>query len=179
MAAADRREQGAAAALFSALYEELGRLAQREVALQRGGHATVGVKSLLHETYMVMCERGATFSDQGRFMAYAARVMRGLIIDHARHRRTQKRGGHFYITSLETDLPADPRHDELERINDALMELAELAPDLAEIVDLKFFCGFSCAEIAALRGVSERTVQRSWDKARIYLHRTMRTTAAD
>jgi RNA polymerase sigma factor (TIGR02999 family) len=180
VAAAERSDRGAAEALFSALYEELRRLAQRELAYQRGAHVTIGVKSLLHEAYMVICGRsGATFADQGHFMAYAARVMRGLIIDHARNRRAQKRGGQFFITSLDVDVPAAGNAGELEGIGDALAELTELAPALAEVVDLKFFCGFSFAEIAAMRGVSERTVQRSWEKARLYLHRTMRTTALD
>jgi RNA polymerase sigma factor (TIGR02999 family) len=108
-------------------------------------------------------------------MGYAARVMRGLIIDHARSRQAQKRGGLFQITSLgsETDAgPADAR--ELTQISDALEKLARAEPLLAEVVDLKFFCGFSFAEIAAMRNLSERTVQRKWEKARIYLHRELR-----
>jgi RNA polymerase sigma factor (TIGR02999 family) len=109
-------------------------------------------------------------------MGYASRVMRGLIIDHARNRRAQKRGGQFEITELGTavaDAVADDK--ELSLISDALDELAQSEPALAEVVDLKFFCGFSFAEIAAMRDVSERTVQRQWEKARIYLHHTLRT----
>ena len=104
-------------------------------------------------------------------MAYAARVMRGLIIDDVRRRRSEKRGGLFEITSLgldHADSVIDP--SSLILIGDALDELAEVEPDLAEIVDLKFFCGFSFAEIAAMRGVSERTIQRNWEKGRLYLH---------
>src|SRR3981081_1561336 len=110
-----------------------------------------------------------------RFLGYAARVMRGLIIDHARGRHAQKRGGLFEITSLDTeamDNAAD--HRELVQISEALDELSKVEPSLAEVVDLKFFCGFSFAEIAAMRDVSERTVQRNWEKARIYLHRKIR-----
>ena len=102
-------------------------------------------------------------------------VMRGLIIDHARSRNAIKRGGEFEITSLETDSaenPADAK--ELSSISDALDQLAKVEPKLAELVDLKFFCGFSFAEIAALENLSERTVQRRWEKARIYLHRNIR-----
>jgi RNA polymerase sigma factor (TIGR02999 family) len=115
------------------------------------------------------------FPDRARFMAYAARAMRGLIIDYARSRHAQKRGGHFEITALDTNISnevADEIH--LTEVSDALDELAKLEPDLAQVVDLKFFCGFSFAEIAAMRGVSERTVQRDWEKARIYLHRSLR-----
>jgi RNA polymerase sigma factor (TIGR02999 family) len=123
-----------------------------------------------------MAEReGPAFPDRARFMGYAARVMRGLIIDHARNRQAQKRGGLFEITSLTTDVLENPvDHLELERIGEALDQLSKTEPSLAEIVDLKFFCGFSFLEISAMRAVSERTVQRNWEKARIYLHRNLR-----
>jgi RNA polymerase sigma factor (TIGR02999 family) len=109
-------------------------------------------------------------------MLYAARVMRGLIIDHARNRNAQKRGGLFELTTFNTDARENHVDDRgLKRLSEALDELAETEPALAELVDLKFFCGFSFAEIAAMRGVSERTVQRAWEKARIYLHGSIRT----
>jgi RNA polymerase sigma factor (TIGR02999 family) len=108
-------------------------------------------------------------------MGYAARVMRGLVIDHARERHAQKRGGLFEITSLDTAAMENAvDHRELVQISDALDELVKVEPALAEVVDLKFFCGFSFAEIAAMRDISERTVQRNWEKARIYLHRKIR-----
>ena len=108
-------------------------------------------------------------------MTYAARVMRGLIIDHARNRRAQKRGGQFEITSLVTDIVEQVAdHQELTRISQALDELAKMDGSLSQIVDLKFFCGFSFGEIADMHGLSERTVQRKWEKARIYLHRSLR-----
>jgi RNA polymerase sigma factor (TIGR02999 family) len=106
-------------------------------------------------------------------MAYAARVMRGLIIDHARRRHALKRGAEFEITSEVTAVDRAVDDRELTRISDALDELAKVDTSLAEVVDLKFFCGFSFAEIGAMRGVSERTVQREWEKARIYLHRAL------
>jgi RNA polymerase sigma factor (TIGR02999 family) len=104
--------------------------------------------------------------------------MRGLIIDYARGRQAQKRGGLFEITSMNTDIVegiADG--EELSRISEALDELATVDPRLAQVVDLKFFCGFSFAEIAAMQAVSERTVQRDWEKARIYLHQALQGTA--
>jgi RNA polymerase sigma factor (TIGR02999 family) len=102
--------------------------------------------------------------------------MRGLIIDHARERHAQKRGGLFEITAIDTDTLEDPvDHRELAQIGEALDELAKAEPALAEVVDLKFFCGFSFVEIAAMKRVSERTVQRNWEKARLYLHRKIRT----
>jgi RNA polymerase sigma factor (TIGR02999 family) len=101
--------------------------------------------------------------------------MRGLIIDHARNRQAQKRGGLFEFTSLGTEDGGNSiDRRELSLISDALDELAKVDAPLAELVDLKFFCGFSFAEIATMRSVSERTVQRNWEKARIYLHRSIR-----
>jgi len=165
----------ASEALFTALYHELHQLARRQLA--RRGPATLSATTLLHQAYLDMAEReGPSFPDRARFMGYAARVMRGLIIDHARDRRAQKRGGLFEITSLENhalEEPADAR--ELTQIGEALDRLAKADVALAEVVDLKFFCGFSFAEIAAMRNLSERTVQRQWEKARIYLHRELRT----
>jgi RNA polymerase sigma factor (TIGR02999 family) len=141
---------------------------------------TLSATTLLHKAYIEIASRdGASFEDSNRFMGYAARVMRGLIIDYARSRQAQKRGGQFEITSLdiEVEQPVDDR--ELVRISESLDELAKAEPALAEIVDLKFFCGFSFAEIAAMRQTSERTIQRQWEKARIYLHHSIRATPAD
>ena len=146
-------------------------MARRQLSRGAGG-VTLGTTTLLHEAYLDMAEReGGAFPDRARFMAYAARVMRGLIIDYSRSRQAHKRGGQFEIAPLEDDV-ADPAadHRELVRISEALDELATVDPSLAQIVDLRFFCGFSFAEIAAMQGVSERTVQRHWEKARIYLH---------
>lgn len=175
MNAVEDGEASAADALFSALYAELHRLAKRELG-RPGAAVSLSPTTLLHEAYLDMSGReGTSFPDRSRFMGYAARVMRGLIIDHARERHAQKRGGHFEITTLDTDA-ADHAidHQNLTQISGALDELSKLEPGLAEVVDLKFFCGFSFVEIATLRNVSERTVQRSWEKARIYLHRKIR-----
>ncbi len=158
-------------ALFGTLYAELHRLARRELN-RRGSAGSLGVTTLLHEAYLSMSGKDDTvFVDHARFMAYAARVMRGLIIDDVRRRRSEKRGGLFAITSLDMDDPVSVMTPHaLVLISDALDELAEAEPELAEIIDLKFFCGFSFAEIAAMRGVSERTIQRNWEKGRLYLH---------
>jgi RNA polymerase sigma factor (TIGR02999 family) len=172
--AAERGEPAATDALFGALYSDLHRLARRELARQ-GAPVSLSATTLLHEAYLDMAgQAGPSFPDEARFLSYAARVMRGLIIDHVRSRCARKRGGGFEITSLPVDaeeLVIDER--ELTRLSDALDELAAIEPSLAQVVDLKFFCGFSLSEIAGMRGVSERTVQRHWDKARIYLHRSL------
>jgi RNA polymerase sigma factor (TIGR02999 family) len=171
---AERGDAAAAEALFEELYTELHRLARRELA-HRGRNLTLGVTTLLHEAYIKMSGReGVAFPDHGRFMAYAARVMRRLVIDHVRNRRAQKRGGLVQVLPLKTTVVGRIANaDELQRISDALDQLAEIDATLAEIVDLKFFCGFSFIEIGAMRGVSERTIQRQWEKARLYLHRAL------
>ncbi len=158
-------------ALFQVLYAELHRLAQGRLA-RSSGDLTLGTTTLLHEAYLDMASRERALPlDRGRFMAYAARAMRGLVIDYVRNRRAQKRGGQFEITSIETDVvDSSSEAEELTRISDALGKLAAAEPLLAQVVDLKFFGGFSFTEIAEMWGVSERTVQRYWEKARIYLH---------
>lgn len=164
--------------LFTLLYAELHRLAQRQ--LRRSGFVTLSPTALLHETYLNMAGRpSSAFPDRARFLAYASRAMRGLLIDYVRERRAQKRGGAFEITSLPTELPAGAEPDEqLEGISEALESLGALEPRLAQVVDLKFFCGFSFAEIAELLGTSERTAQRDWDKARMLLRRYLRDQEA-
>jgi RNA polymerase sigma factor (TIGR02999 family) len=175
MLAAEAGDEAAGRRLFAALYSELHRIAKRELA-RAGAPPSLGVTTLLHEAFLEIAARnGTAFPDRARFMGYAARVMRGLIINHAKTRQTAKRGGHFEITSLEInggEPVADDR--ELSEISDALDQRAKFDPRLAELVDLKFFCGFSFAEIAAMRCTSERTVQRNWEKARLYLHRSLR-----
>lgn len=170
--AAEQGDGAAADALFAALYSELHLLAKRELAKQ-GAPVSIGATTLLHQAYIDMAARdGVSFPDRARFMGYAARVMRGLIIDHARERRAAKRGGQFHITSLPTDA-AESIVDEREliQVGEALDELAKREPDLAAIVDLRFFCGFTLEEAAALQGINERTARRRWERARVYLHR--------
>jgi RNA polymerase sigma factor (TIGR02999 family) len=176
IAAAEQGNRSAGETLFATLYSELHEMARRELA-RRGSAGSLGVTTLLHEAYLDISKRDTlAFPSQAQFMGYASRVMRGLIIDHAREQRAQKRGGQFEITTLRTDIAASGVDDgELAAIGEALEELAAMDRSLAELVDLKFFCGFTFVEIAAMRQVSERTVQRQWEKARIYLHRRLRS----
>jgi RNA polymerase sigma factor (TIGR02999 family) len=160
-------------ALFAASYAELRRLAQRE--LQRFPSIGVSPTTLVHEAYLNLAERqGIAFEERGKFLGYTARAMRGLLIDFARHQQALKRGAGFEITQLSTRI-GDEAADavELTRLSDALDQLARLDPRLAEVVDLKYFCGFSFAEIANFREMSERTVQRDWEKARLLLFRDL------
>jgi RNA polymerase sigma factor (TIGR02999 family) len=160
-------------ALFAALYEELHRIAEAHLR-RSAGHVTLSATTVLHEAYLDIARRDAlVFPDRSRFLGYASRAMRGLIIDYVRRRNAQKRGGELTFTSLAEESHSTEPAVDLERLDAALQELASFDPALAEVVDLKFFCGFSFAEIAAIRDVSERTVQRDWAKARALLHQSL------
>jgi RNA polymerase sigma factor (TIGR02999 family) len=138
--------------LFAVLYDELHRVASLE--LRRNAAASLTPTTLLHETFLSFSLRESwELSDRPRFMAYAVRAMRGLIIDCLRRGNSQMR-----------DI-------EIEKLRAALDALTGIDARLAECVDLKFFCGFSFAEIAQLWNVPERTVHRDWDKARLLLYR--------
>ena len=174
VARADAGDGAAKEALFTALYADLHRVAQAQIR-RMGGQLTVSATTLLHEAYLDIAGReAAAFPDRNRFLGYASRAMRGLVINYVRSRQVQKRGGELTFVELDEARAAAPgQAGELEALGVALDELATLQPDLAELVDLKFFCGFSFAEVAGMRGVSERTIQRDWAKARLLLHRSL------
>lgn len=159
--------------LFAALYAELHRLAERQ--LKRSAGVMISPTTLLHESYLRFSADAAQFPDKERFIGYAARVMRGLLIDMLRERLALKRGSGFHITQLNTEV-AEVQADvtEASRLSEALDELAAKDARLAELVDLKYFCGYTFAEIAALRGGSPRTLQRDWEKARMILFQKLK-----
>jgi len=158
--------------LFASLYGDLRNLAERQ--LRRSSGVPLSPTTVLHEAYLAMSGRDAQFPDRERFLGYAARVMRGLIIDFVRERRAVKRGSEFHITQLPTEVAeAIPEERELEQLSEAIDALASQDARLAQVVDLKYFCGYSIEEIAALRGVSARTVLRDWEKARTVLYQQM------
>lgn len=174
MLSAERGDKNAAAQLFATLYAELHRLAERQLRANASG-LTLSATTLLHEAYMDLARGNAHFPDRARFFAYASRAMRGLIIDAVRERRALKRGGMFHLTTLVTAIAEEvPQSDDMGRLSDALDELVRTDAPLGELVDLKYFCGLTLGEIAALRQVSERTVQRDWEKARLFLHHVLK-----
>ncbi len=180
--AAEAGDRASVEEVFAVLYAELHRLAESHLRRQSPDF-TLGTTTLLHDTYLQMSSRAGTeFPDKARFFAYASRVMRGMVIDRVRNRKAQKRGGEFHFTTL-SDIGVAV-HDEtstpdLDALAVAMAELTELDARLAELVDLHFFCGFAFIEIAALRGVSERTVQRDWRKARMLLASRVTTWTRD
>ncbi len=158
--------------LFTTLYGDLCRLARREVR-RNGAQDIVGTGTLVHDAWLDIRRRPSlAFDEPGRFLAYAARTVRGLVIDRVRARNAQKRGGGL-ITALDTHVDQVAQPELPVGIGEALDELANLEPELAQVVDLKFFCGFTLAEVARIQGISERTAQRQWEKARLLLYRAL------
>lgn len=155
-------------ALFASLYAELRRLARREVR-RNGAYGVMSADTVLHEAWLdIQGRERLSFERPGQFLGYAARTMRGLVIDRLRAFRAKKRGGDVITSSLDEgeDVCIALAHQDTHFVMDALEHLERLEPDLAQLVDLRFFCGFTIGEIAQLQGISVRTAQRKWEKAR-------------
>ncbi|HEX6834724.1 MAG TPA: ECF-type sigma factor [Rudaea sp.] len=161
--------------LFAAVYDELKRLAHRQLAAN--ANATVDTTGLVHETYLKLTQpERLRLNDRGHFFATAARAMRQILVDQARRRLAGKRGGAGVAVTLEDGIGAealDP--EELVHLDDALARLQQLEPRLAELVELRFFAGLPVERIAELRGVASRTVIRDWRRARAFLFDSVQT----
>jgi RNA polymerase sigma factor (TIGR02999 family) len=156
--------------LFTSVYGELRRIARRQLA-SRPLHATLDTTALVHEAYLKLAQ-GTTLSmrDRFHFFATTARAMRLVLIDHARSRLRAKRGGGAPVRALEEgEIAAVERPEELVALDEALSRLEATDPDLARIVEWRFFGGLSVEEIAATLEVSDRTVKRHWRAARALL----------
>ena len=162
---------GARDALFAAAYGDLQRLARAR--LRGGGRSTcIDTCVLVHESYLrCLNTTGLRPADRRAFFAYASRVMRSVIVDTVRERLTQRRGGDLRRTTLSTELLDNLPSDEAEvlDVHQALEQLALADERLAQVVELRYFGGYSETEIAAALGVTERTVRRDWEKARLLL----------
>jgi len=164
-------EPGARDKLFACAYAELRKLARSR--LRDGGRNTVlDTTALVHETYLRFLNSGQLRSDDRRaFFAYASRVMRSVIIDAVRERQAERRGGDLDRLTLNTQLldklPAG--EDELLQVHEALEALAQAEPRLAKVVEMRYFGGYSEQEIAEALELTDRTVRRDWDKARLLL----------
>jgi RNA polymerase sigma factor (TIGR02999 family) len=158
---------------FELLYRELKRRARGE--LYRHQALTMGATTLLHETWLRLSAAQLHLASQQDLVRYSAAVMRGIVIDRIRARHAAKRGGMTEHVTLSTlDEPAGGPDRETLAVGEALQALAQHEPALAELVELKFFAGLTLGEIASLRGCSERTAQRDWDKARLLLHAALK-----
>jgi RNA polymerase sigma factor (TIGR02999 family) len=160
--------------MLSQVYDELRDVARRQLELRAGG-GTLSPTGLVHEAYLKLAgQAGITWKDRGHFMSLAALAMRHVLVDRARARFRQKRGGAAdVITFDEALIPAKNQASVLLRLSDAIDELAALEPRLARVIDCRFFGGFSDEEIAAALGVTTRTVQRDGAKARMLLRRAL------
>ncbi|HEV8125922.1 MAG TPA: sigma-70 family RNA polymerase sigma factor [Gemmatimonadales bacterium] len=160
--------------LFRLIYRDLHARAHRQLARSRPGD-TLSTTALVHETYLKLV--GSThqaYLDRGHFFAVAARAMRQILVDYARSRLADKRGGGARNSTLEPEQLAGPqRSEDLIALDEALIELSQLDERLAETVELRYFAGLSVEEVAEARGVSPRTVKRDWRKARAFLYRAI------
>ena len=169
-------EPGARDQLFTAAYAELRKLARSRLC--GGGRNTVlDTTALVHESYLRFLNSGRLRSaDRRAFFAYASRVMRSVIVDAVRERQAERRGGDLSRLTLNTELidklPAS--EDELLGVNEALEVLAQAEPRLAKVVEMRYFGGYTEVEIGEALGLTERTVRRDWDKARLLLSAILR-----
>lgn len=166
--------------LLPSVYEELRELAHRRLRDEQLGH-TLGTTALVHEAYLRMKPLDAgEWRDRAQFFALASKVMRHVLVDYARRRRAEKRGGSQSPITLDPGRHAiEPRLPEFLAVNDALDQLALLDPRLVQVVECRFFGGLSAAETADALDVSLRTVERDWTRARAYLVELLRESPPD
>ena len=171
LARATQGDRAAREALFAAAYQQLRRLAHSR--LHGGGRNTVlDTTALVHESYLRLMQAGElTFDDRRAFFGYASQVMRSVIVDSARARRAERRGGDAQKLTLSTDLAQDlEQHDDaIVQVHEALQELEQADARAARMVEMRYFGGYSDREIADALDITERTVQRDWDKAKMLL----------
>jgi RNA polymerase sigma factor (TIGR02999 family) len=162
--------------LFSIVYDDLHRMAQAKVA-HNGPMTLLDPTSLVHEAYLRFQRAGRLDLDsRGRFMAYAAQVLRTIIVDMARRRSADRRGGGAVHATLNTDIAASigQTDSDIEWIDTALDELEATDPRLKQVVEMRYFGGLTEAEVAEALGVTERTVRRDWQRARLLLSVSLR-----
>lgn len=160
--------------LFPVIYQELRRVAQRQMRRERPDH-TLGVSGLVHEAYLKLVDQAQVdWQSREHFYGVAARAMRQILIDYARRRRAGKRGGEWDRTSIaEKELAFDAPLEELLAVEEALERLDQVDPRLRKLVEFRYFCGLTEEETAQVLGVTVRTVQRDWVKARAWLYREL------
>lgn len=169
IARARRGEPDAVNALFSNAYRELQGLARAR--LRASPHGPMDTTSLVHESYLRLASAGQLrLEDRPHFIRYAASAMRSVIVDLARKRSTEKHGGGAQQVTLGSDVPGlGTGEEEILRVHDTLDELARLDPRLVQVVEMRYFSGMTELEIAEVLGITERTVRRDWEKARLWL----------
>ena len=162
--------------LMPLIYTECRRIAARQLAAERGDH-TLDPTALVHELYLrLIGQRSATWENRAQFFAVAARLMRRILVDHARAHHAGKRGGDALFVSLRVagDTPTDAHAVDVMAIDAALERLGALDPEQVRIVELRYFAGLTVEETAQVVGRSARTVKREWQLARAWLYRELR-----
>jgi RNA polymerase sigma factor (TIGR02999 family) len=159
--------------LFPLVYEELRQLAHAQLRRERPGH-TLGTTGLVHETYVRLVDQTRVeWRDRGHFFVAAAWAMRRILVDYARRNRAARRGGGSVRLTLNEDLPAAERGEMLLALDEALGRLAALDRRLSQVVECRYFGGLTEQETADALGVTRRTIQRDWAKARGWLYLEM------
>jgi RNA polymerase sigma factor (TIGR02999 family) len=174
LAAISGGDQAAWDALFPLVYERLQAIARRQLRGERTGH-TLATSDLVHEAYFSLVDiESVSWTDRVHFMAMAARAMRRVLIDHARARGTQKRGGWGDQVKLDVDaVPVDAPDEQLLSLDEALDRLEAWNERYGRIVECRFFAGMSIEETAEALDISPATVKRDWLVARAWLHREL------
>ena len=164
--------------LIPLVYEELRRLARNYLRRERGDH-TLQATALVHEAYLRLIDGDVSWQNRAHFYGMAAKLMRRVLVDHARARNAEKRGGLLEKISLDEarDLPPGCAHD-VVALDGALKDFSTTYPRKAEVVELKFFGGLEVKQIAEVLQVSEKTVLRDWQFAKLWLCRELSENAA-
>ena len=169
-------EAGAMERLLPLVYDELHRIARNKMRGEREGH-TLQATALTHEAFLRLVDQSrVSWQGRAQFFAVAATTMRRILVDHARGRSRQKRGGdveHLRLTLIE-DVGAPEREEDVIALDDALTRLEREDEVKARIVELRFFGGLSVKEVAETLGLGVRTVERHWEFARAWLYRELR-----
>ncbi len=166
-------DKRAADQLYELLYQDLRRAARAQ--LRKHADRQLDTTSLVHECYLrLTSSEELKPRDRKHFLAYAATAMRSVIVDMARLRLTEKRGSGQAVVTLRTAMgeavAREPEEENVLRIHDALEDLAAISERLAHIVEMRYFGGMSEVEVADALGISRRTAQRDWEKARLFLY---------
>jgi RNA polymerase sigma factor (TIGR02999 family) len=168
--AAEAGDSGALDRLLPLVYEDLRRVAHRQLDREGGGH-TLQTTALIHEAYLKLAGGSVSATSRAHFLAIAARAMRQVLVDYARRRKAAKRGGGVISVTLgDEPQPADASADDLLALDEALQQLD---PRQRQVIECRFFGGMEEKDIAAALGVSERTVRRDWVKARAWLYQSL------
>jgi RNA polymerase sigma factor (TIGR02999 family) len=157
--------------LFELLYSDLHRMARARLA-ENGPVTMLDTTSLAHEAYLRLRNAGRIdLESRGHFMAYVSQVLRSIIVDYVRKKNAERRGSGQRNVTLSTEISDSFTNtdDEIERVNDALIELEKTDPRLKQVVEMRYFGGMTEPEIAEALGVTDRTVRRDWERARLLL----------